>query len=525
MASEATATVAPPKAAPEPGILTRRLDDPDRLMHRQVPAFAISGAIHLVAALVIGGLAWYFDVPRIVADLENTIVVKTDDQPEEKQNFTNEDVGLDPSKQTNYNIDRIETVSVPGPLRPEEPVGIAGAPNAAPQTVSPPPGIGAGAGAGIDSDAPGTANMFGDKGGYLGGRIVPGQMFGGRSGATREKMVSEGGGNAASEAAVAKGLAWLKRQQKADGRWVMLEGSTNDDYGATGLALLPFLAAGITHKVDPKDKNSVEYAKCVDQGLKWLINKQQGNGLMGSHSTHKHYSHAICVVALCEAFGMTNDPALRKAAQRGLDYLIKAQHSAGGFRYAIQQPGDTSVTGWCLQAMQSGKLAGLSVPAEAFYKVGNFLDSVQTQKGAAYGYTDPGGRPNMTAVGLLCRAYLGWGPKNPAMMAGIENLKKNMPNRGTGEIYYYYYATQVMHFCATHDDWHKNWNPKMRDLLVETQDNSAGPNRGSWAPDRTHTGEAGGRLCATCLSLLTLEVYYRHLPLYKRDTSGLKDLE
>jgi hypothetical protein len=27
------------------------------------------------------------------------------------------------------------------------------------------------------------------------------------------------------------------------------------------------------------------------------------------------------------------------------------------------------------------------------------------------------------------------------------------------------------------------------------------------------------------MALLTLEVYYRHLPLYKRDSGGLKELE
>ncbi|MBX7103950.1 MAG: terpene cyclase/mutase family protein [Gemmataceae bacterium] len=529
MASASPATTEPAKAPDrqtiQPGVVRRATDDDDRLMHRQVPALAISGGLHLTAAIIFAFLASRAGDQASPVPEDKPIVVRADEKPEEKQALTNEDVGLDPNKKTNYDLNRIEDISVPGIVRPEEPVGIVGADNAARQTVSPPPGVGGGAGGGSESNIPGAASMVGGPGGYIGGRLIPGQMFGGRSGATREKMVAAEGGNPASEAAVAKGLAWLKKQQKPDGKWKMLEGTVDDDFGATGLALLPFLAGGITHKLDPKDKNSVEYSKCVELGLRWLVNKQQGNGLMGTDTTYRHYSHAICVVALCEALGMTNDSTLRGPAQRGVDYLLKAQHSAGGFRYSVGQPGDVSVTGWCLQALQSAKLAGLKVPAEAFYKVGNFLDTMQTQKGAAYGYSSAGGRPNMTAVGLLCRAYLGWGPKNPAMMAGVENLKKNLPRKGLSEIYYYYYATQVMHFCATEEDWHKVWNPQMRDLLIDTQDNGVGPNRGSWTPDRTHTGDGGGRLCATCLSLLTLEVYYRHLPLYKRDTTGLKDLE
>jgi hypothetical protein len=504
-------------------VIRRRVNGIDGQPKGSVPAFLASGIVHLIAAIIIAIVAIFFDTTPSSPPVENEIAVRADDKPEPKHDFTNEDQGLDPAKQTNYNIDRIEQLSVPGPLRPEEPVGIKDANAAMPQTISPPPGLGGGAGSGNDVNQPGLGNLFGDQGGYLGGRIIPGQIFGGRSGSTREKMTAEGGGNAASEAAVAKGLAWLKRQQKPDGRWPMVEGYVQDEFGATGLALLPFLAAGITHRADPKDPNAAEYIRTVDLGLRYLVNKQQGNGLMGTQS--KHYSHAICTMALCEAYGMTNDQSLRRPAQRGLDYLVKAQNSAGGFRYEPNEPGDTSVTGWCLQAMQSGKLAGLSVPPESFYKVGNFLDNVQTQKGAAYGYVSPGGSPNMTSVGLLCRAYLGCGPKNPAMIAGVENLKKNLPRRNGGEIYYYYYATQVMHFCASENDWLKLWNPRMRDLLIETQDTSAGPNRGSWAADNTFTGRAGGRLCATSLSLLTLEVYYRHLPLYKRDQAGMKELE
>ena len=37
---------------------------------------------------------------------------------------------------------------------------------------------------------------------------------------------------------------------------------------------------------------------------------------------------------------------------------------------------------------------------------------------------------------------------------------------------------------------------------------------GSWAPDDAKWGKSGGRHYTTCLNLLMLEVYYRHLPLY-----------
>jgi hypothetical protein len=164
-------------------------------------------------------------------------------------------------------------------------------------------------------------------------------------------------------------------------------------------------------------------------------------------------------------------------------------------------------------------------------RASNFLDQVAGGQGAAkgsvYGYTDAGGSPSMTAVGLLCRQYLGWGPKNPKLAAGVQELLKLAPRKDMSDpkqldMYYYYYATQVVHFYGG-PEWHEKWNPKMRDWLIQTQVRG-NQNEGSWNPDGAHAG-AGGRLVMTCMAMLTLEVYYRHLPLYKRDSGGMQALE
>ena len=74
-------------------------------------------------------------------------------------------------------------------------------------------------------------------------------------------------------------------------------------------------------------------------------------------------------------------------------------------------------------------------------------------------------------------------------------------------------------------DWER-WNPQVREELIKTQtldDTCAG---GSWDPSNPRPdrwGEAAGRLFQTSLSILTLEVYYRYLPLYRTsDTEGLE---
>jgi hypothetical protein len=130
----------------------------------------------------------------------------------------------------------------------------------------------------------------------------------------------------------------------------------------------------------------------------------------------------------------------------------------------------------------------------------------------------------MTAVGLLCRMYLGWSPKNPGLQAGVGRLKANPPT-ALNNMYYYYYATQVMHHMG--GESFEFWNPKMRDLLIKGQDQGKDPKHpwqeGSWDPGADGFGKVGGRIMITSLSLLTLEVYYRHLPLYRRDMGVMKE--
>ena len=85
----------------------------------------------------------------------------------------------------------------------------------------------------------------------------------GRSGRDQGQALESRRRQHRSEAAVARGLAWLARKQLKDGSWEF-DGSSKDKVAATGMALLPFLAAGETHKFGTK------YKKTVENGLNWL---------------------------------------------------------------------------------------------------------------------------------------------------------------------------------------------------------------------------------------------------------------
>ena len=485
-----------------------------RLLRKHVPAWVVSGATHVLLVAVLLTASVLFARPPAPPPSDDQLVVVPDDRDrdDKEANLTEEVIGLDPDIPPAVEADRLDQVNVETTVQAPDP-GIETATQTTPVDVSPPPSVvSPDAGTGAPGDLGAALSGIGGTGGH--GFANDG--FNGRGAATRSKLVALHGGNDKSEAAVARGLAWLAKQQKANGAWEY--DKANHGAAATGMALLPFLAAGHTHKVSRDNK----YNKNVDAGLKHLIRLQKPDGSLPGGM----YAHAIATIALCEALGMTGDKALLQyPAQKAVNYLIAAQADNGGWRYGPKQPGDLSVSGWVIQALQSAKLCKeLTVDKKSLQEASKFLDSLSSGSAKAqYGYTTAGrGSLSMTAVGLLSRYYLdGWGPNHPGMATGVGLLLKgHPPGNGALDLYYYYYATQVVHFYEG-AEWHKEWNPAMRDRLIGLQvPQDKGPLAGSWDPTGDRNGAVWGRVGTTCMTLLTLEVYYRHLPLYKREGAG-----
>lgn len=340
----------------------------------------------------------------------------------------------------------------------------------------------------------------------------------------RVEMVRQEGGTTLTEAAVARGLKWLATHQNSDGSWSLAgfrhaanckcagDGAYRVKAPGTALALLPFLGAGQTHLAG-------RYKGTVSRGLRWLIEQQRDNGDLRFDATGNEgmYAHGQAAIALCEAFAMTGDELLRGPAQRAIDFIVDAQFRDGGWRYRPAprtQQGDTSVVGWQLMALQSARAASLNVPAETWDKADGFLDDVAHRDGALYAYQTRGGpTATMTAEALLCRMYLGWNKDRPPLRRGVQWLHdSHFPAAAETNIYYWYYATQVMHHHGG-AEWDE-WNQRMRDLLVASQE-TQGHLAGSWKP-KGEFAAAGGRIYMTSLAICTLEVYYRHLPIFRR---------
>ncbi|GHT27624.1 hypothetical protein FACS18942_07190 [Planctomycetales bacterium] len=359
--------------------------------------------------------------------------------------------------------------------------------------------------------------------------------------------VAGGGGSEASERSVATGLQWIADHQLPNGAWSYTQMKNPDCRGkckdspidkanksmisATAMALLPMLGSGITHKEG-------KYKKEVKAGLDYITSNFQmtkdGIILAEKGAGPLMYHHGLTTIVVAEAAAMTRDKNLEKLAQGAVNYIAFAQDPVGGgWRYSPKQPGDTSGMGWNFMALKSAQMGYLNIPKKTIVGSKNFLDNVVGAKWknypcSIYGYCS--GKKEKegierdirgtTAIGLLGQMYMGWKPDNLALQEGTQFLAEKGPDRGN--LYYCYYATQVMHHVGG-TKW-ENWNKSMRDSLVNSQCKDKEKDKhafGSWdtpGPGNL-VGDSGGRLTQTAFAVMILEVYYRHLPLYRKNTT------
>ena len=510
VAARPTAAVSQPQApakaaqqAPPPA------QHPNRMLTMTVPSWMVSGVVHFVAILVMSLL--YVDQPQqreqIFVDAKNSR-----DVSEEIQELQEEKLQLDVAvTEVTNNSEVVTQMALENAVETTTVVQVAA----------------------NDVDAAAIhveLSDFGEKtaprndlmatvGAYTGSGLS------GRGSAAKGQMVAKYGGNDASEAAVARALKWFAEHQMPDGGWNFdhracpncggkcANGGDLKDCrtGATAMALLPFLGAGQTHREGTYKRNVEAGLYFLKEQMKVNVPERRGDLAQAGGSM---YSHGMASIVLCEAYAMTQDKSLAVPAQLAINHIVYAQDPVGGgWRYSPKQPGDTSAVGWQLMALKSGHMAYLVVPKETIIGAVKFLDSVQSESGAKYGYTDPGAGQATTAIGLLSRMYLGWKKDHPGIERGVDYLSKTGPSKGN--MYYNYYATQVLRHYEG-EIWDK-WNKEMRDYLVNSQDKN-GHQTGSWffAGGGDHGGGHGGRIYYTSMATMILEVYYRHMPIYAK---------
>ena len=348
-------------------------------------------------------------------------------------------------------------------------------------------------------------------------------------------------GDQQTEAAVLKALRWLKHTQRSDGSW-------DGNPAMTGFGVLTYLAHGET------PSQSKEFGNTVQRAIEYLLRvlkpdekdvlhigsknlENEKNGKYPYPSEGNGYGFAIVMYALSEAYGMTHNPDIKYVAEQGIKRIIDGQSSTGGWDYNFPKTStrdDTSLGGWCIQAIKAAKMAGLHPDGmdECIKKAIKCLKTRSYSEKVGFKYTAGSqGNGGLAGVGCLAMQLLGYG-KEPEVRNALNVMRNWLPSfekiEGTSESpqYYCYYASQCkyqagMAKSATKSDaelW-KKWNLEMKKVyppsIITLDEKIADPNgkmceMGYWQNKDQHSSKPA--TMGTCLAALQLMVYYRYLP-------------
>lgn len=353
-------------------------------------------------------------------------------------------------------------------------------------------------------------------------------FVGRRSGNSRGGAVRRYGGSDASEAAVMKALRWLKKNQNTGQAEL---GSWGGQYkvAMTGLALLAFLGHGETHE-------SPEFEQTIKEALNFMATQSDQSqaptsGYIGT--ARFEYQHPIATYAMCEDYAITRYAALKRVCEAAVEQIINAQRPDGSWDYDYntgpggvynlknRPSGDSSISAWNLQALVAAKNAGLAIPNldNALRRCRSWFHAIYDREQGRFGYAVPDRMHSdaLDGIGVLALQLLGDGDAAEVKqtLPRLLTVETKFKSGNANSTYGWYYITQSLFHAGGH--WWAEWNSRLRDQLVENQDEDGSwgsPGSAAWQDNMTTNKVKGKdtRVYHTTLMCLALEVYYRFLP-------------
>lgn len=307
-----------------------------------------------------------------------------------------------------------------------------------------------------------------------------------------------------------KGLEWLIANQSVEGAW---PSPNNPGPGPTGLCVMAFLAYG-------EDPNFGAHATPVRRGIQHLIQEQDPKtGYLGGSMYH----HGFATLALAEAYGAMDESRLwdeskspanrRRSIGQALELAVRTsitsqdKNSTGGWRYAPNSTdADTSVSGAILVSLLAARNAGIEVPDKNIERAISYFTSMTSKSGqVAYAGGLGGYDESQARVSIAALVYSIAGRKDLNEFKACTAFLKAKDAIKVGDHYgeyTAYYKAQAL-FQADIEAWEK-WNKLLIQELRQSQKQD-GRFDGSFGPN-----------VATSLSLLSLALNFRFLPIYER---------
>ena len=277
--------------------------------------------------------------------------------------------------------------------------------------------------------------------------------------------------------------------------------------GVTGLALLALLASG-------EDANFGTYSGHIRKALRSLIRVQDARtGYFGPSMYH----HGFAMLALAESYGMVDERNLwpdgdgPRSVGQALELAVRAAVTAQksnpfhAWRYAPgSKDADASISGAVLIGLLAARNAGIEVPDESIDGAIIYYRSMATRTGDVHYLGQSSSSDTMSRTSIANLVFAIARRKNlPEYRATLDFLARRIDRlQGVYQEYVYYYEAQAL-FQGDIDSWEK-WNKIFVEQLKAAQ-----------LPDGSIPGRFGPTV-STSLSLLSLALNYRFLPIYER---------
>jgi hypothetical protein len=230
------------------------------------------------------------------------------------------------------------------------------------------------------------------------------------------------------------------------------------------------------------------------------------------------YHHGFAMLALAEAYGAVDESTLwpdgkaPRSIGQALELAVRTaitsqkKNPRGAWRYSPDaRDADASVTGAVIVGLLAARNAGIEVPDESINKAIAYFRAM-TERSGDVSYINLGDRlaNSMARVSIAALTYAMARRKDLAeykATLGYLKLRIEEPSGPFGE-YTLYYEAQAL-FQGDVNSWRK-WN----ELLVRQL-------RAAQQPDGSIRGRFNP-VISTSLSLLSLALNYRFLPIYER---------
>jgi hypothetical protein len=271
------------------------------------------------------------------------------------------------------------------------------------------------------------------------------------------------------QAAITKGLAWLAKQQHADGGW----GATASESVAavTAFAGLALLSEGST-------PSKGTYAENLKRAADWYVqNCQKGRdeGLLGTRETRDPHGymwgHGHGLLFLASVYAGEDDrpdgkelkdllhrarrKEYREVLKRAVAFTVKAQGTKGGWYFISGADGDDSddaESSLCqIQALRAAQLAGVDDPKTTIDKAMAYLEKYTSAGGGLYfSSRSTSERPALTVAALACALkpgdYRGDLAKKWLKFATDTGfVMRRIGGYNASDVYQQWHSAQVMH--------------------------------------------------------------------------------